>query len=70
MLKAKGYTEEEILASSLVNKTNDGKFIDRFRGRLMFPIQDERGRVIAFGGRILQDNKIKDPTRPQAKYIN
>ena len=36
----------------------------------MFPIQDERGRVIAFGGRILEDSQIKDPTRPQAKYIN
>ena len=61
-LKEKGYTEKEILASTLVNKTPDGKYIDRFRGRLMFPIQDIRNRVIAFGGRVLDDSK--------PKYIN
>lgn len=69
-LKQQGFTEEEILASTLVNKNDRGEFIDRFRKRLMFPIQDERGRVIAFGGRVLEDSLIKDPTRPQAKYIN
>ncbi|MBR2241383.1 MAG: DNA primase [Clostridia bacterium] len=69
-LKQQGFTEEEILASTLVNKNDKGEFIDRFRKRLMFPIQDERGRVIAFGGRILEDSLIKNPTRPQAKYIN
>ena len=69
-LKQQGFTDEEILASTLVNKNDRGEFVDRFRKRLMFPIQDERGRFIAFGGRILEDSKIKDPTRPQAKYIN
>ena len=62
ILKEKGFSEKEILASTLVNKTPEGKFIDRFRGRLMFPIQDIRGRVIAFGGRVLDDSK--------PKYIN
>ena len=65
MLNKKGYTEEEILASSLVNKTPDGKFIDRFRKRLMFPIQDIRGRVIAFGGRVLDDSKPKYINSPE-----
>ena len=65
MLKAKGFTEEEILASSLVNKTQDGKFIDRFRGRLMFPIQDVRNKVIAFGGRVLDDSKPKYINSPE-----
>lgn len=65
MLKEKGFTEEEILASSLVNKTQDGKFIDRFRGRLMFPIQDVRNRVIAFGGRVLDDSKPKYINSPE-----
>ena len=64
-LKQKGFTEEEILASSLVNKTKDGKFIDRFRGRLMFPIQDVRNRVIAFGGRVLDDSKPKYINSPE-----
>ena len=67
-LKSQGFTDEEILASSLVNKNERGEFIDRFRKRLMFPIQDERGRVIAFGGRILEDNKIQNVKSP--KYIN
>lgn len=65
MLKSKGFTEEEILASSLVNKTQEGKFIDRFRGRLMFPIQDVRNRVIAFGGRVLDDSKPKYINSPE-----
>lgn len=62
ILKQKGFTEEEILASSLVNKTDDGKYIDRFRKRVMFPIQDTRNKVIAFGGRVTDDSK--------PKYIN
>lgn len=61
-LKQKGYTDEEILASSLVNKNDRGQFIDRFRNRLMIPIMDIRGKVIAFGGRVL------DKSLP--KYIN
>lgn len=65
ILKEKGFKEEEILASSLVNKTNEGKFIDRFRGRLMFPIQDVRNRVIAFGGRVLDDSKPKYINSPE-----
>lgn len=65
ILKEKGFTEEEILASSLVNKTQDGKFIDRFRGRLMFPIQDVRNKVIAFGGRVLDDSKPKYINSPE-----
>ncbi len=62
VLKQEGFKEEEILASGLVNKNQNGEFIDRFRKRLMFPIQDERGKIIAFGGRVLDDSK--------PKYIN
>lgn len=65
MLKEKGFSEEEILASSLVNKTPEGKFVDRFRKRLMFPIQDTRNRVIAFGGRVLDDSKPKYINSPE-----
>ena len=64
-LKKHGFTEEEILASSLVNKTENGKFIDRFRKRLMFPIKDVRDRVIAFGGRVLDDSKPKYINSPE-----
>ncbi|MBR1802745.1 MAG: DNA primase [Clostridia bacterium] len=65
LLKQKGYTEEEMLASSLVKKTQDGKMMDSFRKRLMFPIQDVRERVIAFGGRVLDDSKPKYINSPE-----
>lgn len=65
ILKAKGYTEEEMLASSLIKKTPDGKFMDSFRKRLMFPIQDVRDKVIAFGGRVLDDSKPKYINSPE-----
>ena len=65
LLKQKGYTEEQILASSLVNKTDNGKFIDRFRKRLMIPIQDTSGKFIAFGGRVLDDSKPKYINSPE-----
>ena len=60
-LKGKGFTEQEMLASDLINKSGNN-YIDRFKNRLMFPIQDIRNRVIAFGGRVL-DNSLP-------KYIN
>ena len=63
-LKSKGFKDEEILATGLVNKNDRGEFIDRFRKRLMFPIMDVSGRVIAFGGRKLENND------KMAKYIN
>lgn len=63
-LKSSGFKDEEILATGLVNRNDRGEFIDRFRKRLMFPIMDVSGRVVAFGGRKLENNeKI-------AKYIN
>ena len=60
-LKQQGFSEEEILASKLVRKT-EGRYVDLFRNRLIFPIADIRNRVIAFGGRVL-DNSLP-------KYIN
>ena len=65
LLKQKGYTEEEILASSLVNRNENGRFIDRFRRRLMIPIQDATGKFIAFGGRVLDDSKPKYINSPE-----
>ena len=66
-LVAKGYTLEELEAAGLVVRRDDGSgCYDRFRGRLMIPIRDVRGRTIGFGGRILRE----DPAHPQPKYIN
>jgi DNA primase len=71
MLRKAGYTTEEILRSGLVttkeaetpkSKLQNPKFYDRFRNRVMFPISNDYGEVIAFSGRTLGD----DP----AKYVN
>ena len=64
-LVRKGYKEEEILASSLVIKNQDGTYVDRFRRRFMIPIRDVRDRVIAFGGRVLDDSKPKYINSPE-----
>ena len=53
-LKAKGFSAQEIVEAGLaIDKDQGGSPYDRFRGRLMFPIEDVRGQVIAFGGRAL-----------------
>lgn len=64
-LKGKGFTEGDILLANLVSKGKSGGLYDRFRDRIMFPILDVRGNVIAFGGR-----KTPWDTRDSAKYIN
>ena len=64
-LKAQGFGEQEILESGLVNKNDNGTYIDRYRNRLMFPICDVRGKVIAFGGRVLDDSKPKYINSPE-----
>ena len=58
---AAGYTREELLACGLAQERRDGRgLIDRFRGRIMFPLCDERGRVLGFGARALRpDDKPK-----------
>ena len=64
-LKKQGFEEKEILESGLANKNDRGQYIDRYRNRLMFPICDVRGRVIAFGGRVLDDSKPKYINSPE-----
>ena len=64
-LKEKGFSEEEMLASNLIGKNSSGRLYDKFRHRLMFPIQDVRGRTIAFGGRVLDNSKPKYINSPE-----
>ena len=64
-LKKEGFQDPEILESGLVNRNDNGRYIDRYRNRLMFPICDARGRVIAFGGRVLDDSKPKYINSPE-----
>jgi DNA primase len=63
-LESRGsFTKEQLEASGLVGRREDGSLYDRFRNRLMFPIHSESGKIIAFGGRAL------DP-EDNAKYMN
>ena len=63
-LRGKGVAEELILGAGLAKPSNSGKQpYDTFRNRIMFPIRDIKGRVVAFGGRAM------DPNQP-AKYLN
>ncbi len=64
-LTKQGFQEAEILESGLVNKNENGTYIDRYRKRLMFPICDARGKIIAFGGRVLDDSKPKYINSPE-----
>lgn len=64
-LHSKGFTYEEMVLANLVRRSDkNGKsnYYDNFRNRVMFPIIDLRGNVIAFGGRVMDDSK--------PKYIN
>ena len=58
-LQTKGFNNGELLSFDLAYRTKRGGVIDAFRNRLMFPIMDLRGNVIAFGGRVLDDSKPK-----------
>ena len=69
-LRKKGYTDEEILSTGLVVETERG-LLDRFRDRLIVPIRDARGRIIAFGGRAMRaDQRGKYINSPQTVLFN
>lgn len=54
-LTKKGFSHDDLLESGLIGKNKNGKFYDRFRSRIMFPICDVAGRVIGFTGRLYED---------------
>ena len=58
-----GFSHEELVAAGLAQRNRDGRIYDRFRGRVMFPLADARGRVLGFGAR-----SVRDEQRP--KYLN
>ena len=64
-LRSKGYSDDDIMTGGLALKGKNGGFYDRFRHRIMFPIQDASGRVIAFGGRTLDDSVPKYLNSPE-----
>ena len=58
-LKRRGFSEPELEASGLIKRSAKGNLYDIFRRRVMVPIIDVRGNIIAFGGRVLDDSKPK-----------
>ncbi len=70
-LISQGFDEAQLLEAGLIIKPEDGRpTYDRFRGRVMFPIADRRGRIIAFGGRILGDGQPKYLNSPETPLFN
>ncbi len=64
-LKQKGYTESELIAANVVGKSQRGSLYDRFRKRVMFPIINIRGNIIAFSGRAMPGED-----KQGGKYVN
>jgi DNA primase len=70
-LRKKGHSIEVLEACGLAKRSEDGsRTYDTFRGRIMFPISDVRGRIIAFGGRALGDRQPKYLNSPETKLYN
>ena len=69
-LRAKGYTDDELIAAGLAQRSDRGSVYDRFRGRVMFPIHDERGRITGFGGRAMGDDQPKYLNTPQTSLFD
>lgn len=64
-LKEKGYTESDMLAANVISKNERGGFYDRFRKRVMFPIINIRGNIVAFSGRAMPGED-----KQGGKYVN
>ncbi len=62
-LHANSLLKEQLVETGMLGKNDNGGFYNRFRDRVMFPIRDVRGRVVAFGGRVLS-------LEQQPKYLN
>ena len=62
----KGFTQEVLLKAGLLVKSEKEKIFDRFRSRIMFPVHNLSGKIVAFGARVIGKGKTKD----QPKYVN
>lgn len=71
--QAKGFKENELEKAGLIKKVPEkNSYYDRFRNRIMFPISDSSGRVIAFSGRLFKDDLLinSEQQKSQPKYLN
>ena len=63
--RSAGYRDENLLKTGLISRTESGQLIDRFRGRVIYPVFSISGKVVAFGGRILNSEN-----KSVGKYVN
>ena len=69
-LLGQGFTDAELVAAGLVKADDGGELFAHFRHRLMFPIADERGRTVGFGGRALGDARAKYLNTPETELFH
>ena len=69
-LTAQKISKKDMESAGLVSKNDQGRVYDKFRGRIIFPIHDQRGRVIAFGGRILGEGEPKYLNSPETPVFH
>ncbi|OYY74468.1 MAG: DNA primase [Gammaproteobacteria bacterium 28-57-27] len=70
VLNANDGTRDQLKRAGMLSEGEQGRLYDRFRERIMFPIRDRRGRVIAFGGRVLNDDKPKYLNSPETPLFH
>ncbi len=73
LIKALGDSDEkrqQLMKAGMLVENDKGRVYDRFRDRVVFPIRDQRGRVIAFGGRVLGDDKPKYLNSPETAVFH
>ncbi|WP_461207793.1 DNA primase [Clostridium sp. DL1XJH146] len=64
-LKTKGYSDLDMVKAGLLSKGKNDSLYDRFRNRIIYPVFDYKGKVIGFGGRVLDDSKPKYLNSPE-----
>ncbi len=69
-LKENGFQDDEIVTAGLATRNDKGRVYDKFRNRLMFPVIDVRGNVIAFSGRALDDSPAKYMNSPETPVFH
>lgn len=69
-LREKGHDEKTLLTAGLIIEAENGKTHDRFRGKLMIPIHDNKGRTTGFGSRVLDDSLPKYVNSPQTPIFD
>lgn len=68
--KAFPHRQEQLFSCGMLIKNEQGRYYDRFRGRIMFPIRNQRGKVIGFGGRIIEKGEPKYLNSPETSVFH